>query len=305
MPSPRCCSSVVTAPDGGYFNDGDRAAGVFGVLATGFSVLLGFVVFLSFTTYDAARAGAETEATVVAQQVETAQLFSPDVADELSGQLVCYARSVAGVQWDRMTAGTLGDDLNPWAATLFQTFQTIDPQTPKEQAAYANWLEQRAAREEGRQARIHGAVGVIPAPLWLVIGFISIVIFVFMLFFADSGERAIVQAVLMGSVVVGDPVDARPAAVPQQPVQPRLRRPAAGGDGASTDHHRPGARGVWSGGPSAVRRAGQPGACSAAAPGSTRGQQATRPVDQLFAVLRSARITSSRAAQPGDRTRPS
>jgi hypothetical protein len=30
------------APDGSYFNDGDRAAGVFGVLATGFAVLLGF-----------------------------------------------------------------------------------------------------------------------------------------------------------------------------------------------------------------------------------------------------------------------
>ncbi len=190
-----------TAPDGGYFNDGDRAAGVFGVLATGFSVLLGFVVFLSFTTYDAARAGAESEATVVAEQAETAQLFSPDVADRLSGQLVCYARSVAGVQWQRMTAGTLGDDLNPWAGTLFQTIQTIDPQTPKEQAAYANWLEQRAAREEARQARIHGAVGVIPAPLWVVIGFISIVIFAYMLFFADSGERAIVQGMLMGSVV--------------------------------------------------------------------------------------------------------
>jgi hypothetical protein len=43
------------APDGGYFNDGDRAAGVFGVLATGFSVLLGFIVFLAFETYDGAR----------------------------------------------------------------------------------------------------------------------------------------------------------------------------------------------------------------------------------------------------------
>ena len=31
--------------------------------------------------------------------------------------------------------------------------------------------------------------------------FVSAVIFVFMLFFADRGERAIVQAVLMGSVV--------------------------------------------------------------------------------------------------------
>src|SRR5205085_8235333 len=72
------------APEGSRFNDGDRAAGVFGVLATGFAVLLGFVVFLAFTSYDAARAGAETEARIVAQQVETAQLFPPDVVDELS-----------------------------------------------------------------------------------------------------------------------------------------------------------------------------------------------------------------------------
>ena len=32
------------APDGSFFADGDRAAGVFGVLATGFSVLLGLIV---------------------------------------------------------------------------------------------------------------------------------------------------------------------------------------------------------------------------------------------------------------------
>lgn len=91
-----------TAPDGSYFHDGDRAAGVFGVLATGFAVLLGFVVFLAFTSYDSARSGAEDEAVIVAQQVETAQFFPPSVAGELSAELVCYARSVAGVQWDRM-----------------------------------------------------------------------------------------------------------------------------------------------------------------------------------------------------------
>ena len=68
------------APEGSYFNDGDRAAGVFGVLATGFSVLLGFVVFLAFTTYDSARTGAESEASVVAQQLETALLFPTPIA---------------------------------------------------------------------------------------------------------------------------------------------------------------------------------------------------------------------------------
>ncbi len=189
-----------TAPDGSYFHDGDRAAGVFGVLATGFAVLLGFVVFLAFTSYDAARAGAEVEALTVAQQVETAQFFPPTVAGELTGELVCYARSVAGVQWERMESGTLGEQINPWGAELFRTLRTVEPQTPTEQSAYDEWLDQTSAREEARSDRIHGAVGVIPTPLWLVLFFSAGLIFVFMLFFADSGERAVVQALLIGTV---------------------------------------------------------------------------------------------------------
>ena len=65
------------APEGSYFSDGDRASGVFGVLATGFSVLLGFIIFLAFSSYDESRSGAEAEATIVSQQVETAQFLPP------------------------------------------------------------------------------------------------------------------------------------------------------------------------------------------------------------------------------------
>jgi hypothetical protein len=137
----------------------------------------------------------------VAQQVETAQLFPPAVSGELTTELVCYARSVAGVQWDRMETGTLGDDLNPWATKLFDTLKRADPQTTTEQAAYSKWLDERSAREEARSDRIHGAIGVIPSPLWLVLFFTSALIFVYMLFFADSGERALTQALLMGTVV--------------------------------------------------------------------------------------------------------
>ena len=68
------------APEGSYFTDGDRASGVFGVLATGFSVLLGFIIFLAFQSYDNSRSGAETEATIVAQQVQTAQFLPGDSA---------------------------------------------------------------------------------------------------------------------------------------------------------------------------------------------------------------------------------
>src|SRR3954451_12366625 len=107
------------APDGGYFEDGDRASGVFGVLATGFSVLLGLIVFLAFTNYDNSRVGAETESLVVSQQVETAQFFAPPVAGKLTGQLVCYARSVAGPGWKLMQKGEVDTQLNPWGVELY------------------------------------------------------------------------------------------------------------------------------------------------------------------------------------------
>jgi hypothetical protein len=189
------------APEGSYFADGDRAAGVFGVLATGFALLLGFVVFLAFTSYDAARAGAEDEARLVAQQAETAQFLSAAHRDELTGELICYARSVAGVQWQRMQDHTLGEGINPWAVELFRTLRTIEPETPVEEAAYSKWLDQTSDREDARSDRIHGARGVIPTPVWVVLFFAAVVIFAYILLFADSGERALVQGVLMGSVV--------------------------------------------------------------------------------------------------------
>jgi hypothetical protein len=190
------------APEGSRFADGDRASGVFGVLATGFSVLLGFVVFLAFESYDQSRSGAEEEALVLFQQVETAQFLATSAAGELTGELVCYGRSVVYGEWPRMESGSQGDQINPWGVELFRTVKAVQPGTPSEEAAYGKWLDQTSDREAARIDRIHGAVGVIPAPLWVVLLMISVVIFVFMLFFADSGEGAMTQAVLMGSVAL-------------------------------------------------------------------------------------------------------
>ncbi len=189
------------APEGSYFADGDRAAGVFGVLATGFAVLLGFIVFLAFDSYDTARAGAEDEAVVLAQQVETAQLMPRALRARITGELVCYGRSVAGEEWDAMVAGTLTDTApNRWSDDLFRTVQQVEPASGSEQSAYDRWLDQRSERERARNDRLHGANGVIPSPLWIVLFFLSALLLVYMLFFADSGEGALTQAMMMGTV---------------------------------------------------------------------------------------------------------
>ena len=188
------------APEGSRFADGDRASGVFGVLATGFSVLLGFVVFLAFESFDDSRVGAETEALLVVQQFETAQLLPAAARPALGGDLVCYARYVVEREWPQMEDGTQTDTINPWGASLFLTLRGVEPRTAAEQAAYSKWLDQTTDREGARLDRIHGAQGIITGTLWVVLFFTAGVIFVFMLFFADRGERALVQGVLIGSV---------------------------------------------------------------------------------------------------------
>ena len=43
---------------------------------------------------------------------------------------------------------------------------------------------------------------MIPTPVWIVLLLSAAILFVFMLFFADSGERVVVQATMMGGVAI-------------------------------------------------------------------------------------------------------
>ncbi|HEY7694075.1 MAG TPA: hypothetical protein VH816_17190 [Gaiellaceae bacterium] len=188
-------------PEGGVFNDGDRAAGVFGVLATGFSVLLGFVVYLAFLSYDTARSGAREEATDVIQQYETAQLLPQPGATKLSGLLVCYGRSVIGVEWPQLQAGHK-PAFNPWGLALFEAFKTVHPVTPAQQnGTYPQWLSQTADREQARLDRVQAGSHVIPAPLWIILFVTAILVLVFSFFFADSAEGVVAQGVIIGTIV--------------------------------------------------------------------------------------------------------
>lgn len=188
------------APEGGYFNDGDRASGVFGVLATGFALLLGFVIFLAFTKYDGSRAGAEAEALAVIQLFETTQLMPPGAGTQLAGEVECYARSVVDLEWPAMEAGRGLEAINPWGLSMLRTLQTVEPATAAEQSAYDSWLAQTSTRQEARRDRLHAAEGVVPQPMWIVLLLSALLVLVYLLFFADSGERAVVQGLLAGSV---------------------------------------------------------------------------------------------------------
>ena len=174
-------------------------SGVFGVLATGFSVLLGFIIFLAFTSYDQSRGGRGRGARARAAGRDRAVLPPrPRRGADGRARLLRPERRHRGVGSDG--GGHPARRGQPVGCGAVRHA----PRVRAEVGLRAVGLRQVARPDlhaRGGAARPHPrAVGIIPSPLWLVLFFISGVIFVYMLFFADRGERAKTQALLMGSV---------------------------------------------------------------------------------------------------------
>ncbi len=98
-----------------------------------------------------------------------------------------------------MQEGDLGDAINPWGIALFRTIQAADPSGTVQETAFAKWLDQTSDREEARRDRIHGAAGITPTTIWIVLLLSASIVFCFMLFFADPAEMKRSQAMLVGS----------------------------------------------------------------------------------------------------------
>jgi hypothetical protein len=189
------------SPEGSRFTDGDRASGVFGVLATGFAVLLGFVVYLAFLSYDTARSGARQEASNVIQLYEDAQLLPQPGATRLSGLLVCYGRAVVGVEWPQLQAGGK-PPFNPWSIALFDEFRKMQPQTQAQQnGSYPKWLDLTSEREQARLDRVQAGSNIIPAPLWVILFVTAILVMAFAFLFADPAEGVLPQAMIAATIV--------------------------------------------------------------------------------------------------------
>ena len=190
------------APSGGFFADSDRASGVFGFLGAGFVILLGFVIFLSFGTYDAAANHADAEAAAVVDQFQTASDFRGPLVERAEGELICYARSVIAKEWPAMRTGERSKITEGWVVALDKTGSLQQDAVGSDAEPVVSWWDGTSEREIGRRGRMLVAQGEIPLLLWalLVIGAILVVAYV--LLYADPEERLIAQIMMIGGTTV-------------------------------------------------------------------------------------------------------
>jgi hypothetical protein len=183
-----------------FFIEVERGAGTFAFIGTAYAVLLAFVVLEAFQSFNDAKTGAEEEATTIVQLSRTAGFFPPAERAPIEGSLICYGRAVIHEEWPAMKHEARSPIVQGWVARLEDGLQRLHPDTPKQQAAFLQLLEQQDKRTDARRARLTEANRALPAPVWFILGLGAFVTIGFAMFFVDRREHFIVQGSLIGAI---------------------------------------------------------------------------------------------------------
>jgi hypothetical protein len=170
------------------------------VVGTAFAVMLAFITFAAFQTYNGAKSGAQSEAVALLEMSRTAQFFPVQQRDTLRGELACYGRSVVSEEWPAMRNGHRSALVDRWVAAYRDLWGRLDLRSVREQLGFEELLTEARNRTEGRRDRLSQITPAVPAPLWLALALGGLVAVALQLGMADRRERLAVHGTMIAGV---------------------------------------------------------------------------------------------------------
>jgi hypothetical protein len=154
----------------GYVPQHDDLLGAsFSVAGTAFTVLLAFVVFLSWEHYAGTRAHLEDEADAIGNLYRLTDGQPAAEQEELRRELVCYARSVIDDEFPAMAEGEASLRTERSIDRLFQTYSTLPVSGERESGIYQTVLPLLDGVDDARHDRLLEAEPLIPTFAWVLI----------------------------------------------------------------------------------------------------------------------------------------
>src|SRR5689334_8839177 len=187
------------------------AGDIFGVIGTGFAVILAFVIFTAFESYQKARDDTGIESVATRQMYSLTPYFEAQSRDRLKGDLLCYGRAVIYQEWPTMATGDSSPVVDQWTDWLDADMRSTPIATVKEIEVFNTWFNQSAARQEGRRGRLAEAAPYVPPFVWAMLGLLFVVVIGYEILFASPrtpmipqviGVSAVAATMLAGIVVV-------------------------------------------------------------------------------------------------------
>lgn len=142
---------------------------VYNTISLMFGVLVAFVVIVVWGQYQDAKRYSELEASALTDLAFLASAFPAPESTAIRRSIVGYLQDVLSEEWPALGRG----EPVPYAgadrmSALRQHLLSIEPQTERAKAAYAESLDRLSAFSDARRGRIYEAMDQVPISVWFV-----------------------------------------------------------------------------------------------------------------------------------------
>jgi hypothetical protein len=170
------------------------AGDIFGVIGTGFTVILAFVIFTAFESYQRARDAAGVESVATRQMEYLTEYFPQQSRAQLQDDLVCYARAVVHDEWPLMADGRSSTAVDHWVTEIDSSVVAVPVGSAKEVEVVNMWFQRSDERQEGRRGRLAEAVPLIPFFVWATLIALLAVVVAYQIVFVRGSRPLLPQA---------------------------------------------------------------------------------------------------------------
>jgi Protein of unknown function (DUF4239) len=174
---------------------------IYGVLSVTLGITIGFSAYLVLNKYTNSQTTVENEAADVRALYYLAGQFPQSQRDQIQELVTSYARAVVDEEWPLMGKG----QPSPKAAELDQeitkSVDGFEPSTSPEQALYSQALQRTHELNQNRSIRLLYASKGLPPILWVVLGFLAVMIILFSYFLGM--ESALLHILAVGALTAG------------------------------------------------------------------------------------------------------
>jgi len=178
----------------------DVAGFIYSVIGVVYAVLLGFTAIIVWGQFRSAQENVEREANALVDLYRDAQVFPPEVREQMDARLRAYARIVVEKEWPAMAAGKSSSET--WEAynQLWRTYYEFKPQDDHQRAWYAESLQRLNSLGDQRRDRLLSVRFGLPGIIWMVLLGGAAITIAFSFLFGMRNARA--QGLMIGGLAL-------------------------------------------------------------------------------------------------------
>ena len=156
----------------------DTASVIFNAYGLLYAVVVAFVVFVTWSSYDKAKMDSEIEANQLMDLFYLTNAYPDSIRFELQKQLIDYTKEITNNEWPMLASGEMSDAASEKVGTLWNSVLSVNTRSKIDENICESAFETMKNITEYRRLRMFAVRQTVPSIIWSVLligGILSLV----------------------------------------------------------------------------------------------------------------------------------